>query len=162
MRWQARGAATAVAAALMLGATTARADSYCFHEACAYIGEIFILAGGAVTVGGCTASIFDDDPDPIWYGMGYGFGAANVLVGGVITAVGVGLDDEDDDAHALIGLGAAQAGLGAFGVFMAALAEGHYDSHERTRARMVGTPVLVPLVDPKSGVPSGALLSASF
>ncbi len=162
MRLLGRGAAGLLAAALTLNADDARADSYCFSEACAYIGEIGILVGGVVAVGGSTVSIFDDDPDPIWYGLGYGFGTVNLLVGGVIAAVGVGLDEEDQDRDMLMTVGATQAGLGAFGVFMAALAEGHYDSHERTRARTVGTPRVVPLVDPRSGVPSGALLSASF
>lgn len=162
MSWLGRGAAGLLAMALPLGAGQARAESYCFHEDCAYIGEIGILVGGVVSVGGATASIFDADPDPIWYGLGYGFGTVNMLVGGVIVAVGAGLDEEDEDQDMLITVGATQAGLGAFGVFMAALAEGHYDSHEQTRARTVGSPLVVPMVDPQSGMPSGAMFSASF
>jgi hypothetical protein len=170
MTWLRTGATTLLASALTLGTGTARADSYCFHEACAYVGEIGIVIGGVASIVGSTGSIFDEQPDSLWYGLGYGFGSVNMVVGGIMVAVGAGIEEEDDDGDALIAIGATQAGLGAFALFMAALAEGHYDSIDRASGRAsAGTstraslaPIVVPMVDPNSGVPSGAMLSATF
>ncbi|RLB59747.1 MAG: hypothetical protein DRI90_15045 [Deltaproteobacteria bacterium] len=162
MTWLKTGAAALLTTALTLGTTTAQADSYCFQKECAYALEVSVLLGGVAAVVGGTVSIFDDEPSNVWYRLGYGFGVLNMLAGGVFAVVGGSLDEEDEDRSTFITLGAAQAGLGVFGVFMGVLAEGHYDATERASGRASLTPRVVPLVDPSSGMPRGAMVSATF
>lgn len=146
-----RAAALALGLAIALLTANAHADD----SAKIYLLPGVLALGGAAAIIGGAVSISDPEPDTVWTDVGYAMSALNIMSGSVlitIGAAGAGDSASTDEMHLIMGV--SQVGLALVDVFVAALADGHYDAIRQLKEQRLGVGV-APVG------PTGALLSVN-